>query len=401
MHLKFALRRWQRQALVRWRNSGSKGIVKVVTGAGKTVFAEACILDFLKRYPTGCVLIIVPTVALADQWTVCLQEELSCTPAEIGYFAGTKKSKPSIVNVMVINTARRKEEYLPATGPWFVIVDECHRAASTKNRKALSGKFEAALGLSATPEREYDEGFSEVLVPLIGDLIYEYGLWEARDDGIVAPFELVNVRVDMLGDELQQYQRLSKAIGIKKRQLLKTEKEDVRFAIEALLRARARVSARATARIPATIKLIERHRNCQVMVFHEDIRSAGEIARLAKERGHSVAVYHTRIGPLIRQSNLRLYRQRVYSVLVSCRALDEGVNLPETQAAVIASATASTRQRLQRLGRVLRPAKNKAEAVVYSIYATDVEEERLLAEAKSLDEMVRVTWLRIGGVRAN
>jgi len=261
----------------------------------------------------------------------------------------------------------------------------------------MAGHFAATLGLSATPEREYDTGFTDVLVPQIGDIIYEYGLREARKDGVVAPFELVNVRVEMLDDERQQYQRLSKAIGMKKKQLLSAGGgQDIQAAIESLLRARARISARATSRIPVASKLVERHAGAQVMVFHEDISCAGKIASLVKERGRSVAIYHTRIGPLIRQSNLRLYRQRVFSVLVSCRALDEGVNLPETEAAVIAAATSSTRQRLQRLGRVLRPSKNKDKAVIYTLYATDVEEERLVAESDALSDLAHVTWLKTG-----
>lgn len=96
----------------------------------------------------------------------------------------------------------------------------------------------------------------------------------------------------------------------------------------------------------------------------------------------------------MRRENLRLYRRGVFDVLVTCRALDEGFNVPETQVAVVASSTASSRQRIQRLGRVLRPSPGKEEAKIYTIYATQLEQERLLREASALAEVSSVTWMR-------
>jgi superfamily II DNA or RNA helicase len=109
-----------------------------------------------------------------------------------------------------------------------------------------------------------------------------------------------------------------------------------------------------------------------------------------------VTVYNTKITPNIRRDNLLLYRKGLFDVLISCRALDEGTNVPETAVAIIASATASQRQRIQRLGRVLRPSKGKQEALVYTIYATDPEEERLRTEALRLGPIASVEWFKTG-----
>jgi superfamily II DNA or RNA helicase len=80
---------------------------------------------------------------------------------------------------------------------------------------------------------------------------------------------------------------------------------------------------------------------------------------------------------------------------VCCRALDEGINVPETAIAILASSTASIRQRVQRLGRVLRPAHGKEFADIYTIYASDTEESRLTAEAENLGEICKVTWSQV------
>ena len=81
--------------------------------------------------------------------------------------------KTGSTNLAVINTASE----LPTTGHWgklFLIVDECHKAASDSFRKVLDIKSTASLGLSATPERPYDDGLEKVLIPALGPVIFTY-----------------------------------------------------------------------------------------------------------------------------------------------------------------------------------------------------------------------------------
>jgi superfamily II DNA or RNA helicase len=75
------------------------------------------------------------------------------------------------------------------------------------------------------------------------------------------------------------------------------------------------------------------------------------------------------------------------------------MNAPETTVAVIASSTASVRQRIQRLGRVLRPAPGKTHATVYTIYATASEEQRLRKEENGLHGVASVAWLKSSSKR--
>lgn len=393
MKLKFNLRAWQQEALIRWCENNQRGIVQVVTGGGKTIFAEACMQRFLANHSAGRFLIVVPTIALADQWAVSLEEELGLDASSIHIGHRRYDLKKHIVSILVINSARNKEKHFPLNVAWMIIVDECHRSGSNENRKALIGSFSASLGLSATPERQYDDALKKVIIPALGEIVYSYSLAEARKDNVVTPFELVNVRVDMLADEKRQYARVSRIIGMKKHHDDAPNDES----IKALLRRRACISNNASIRIPVSAKLLEQHSEEKTIVFHENVNAVEAIARIAHTRGHSVITYHTGIALPIRLSNLRLYRRGVYSIMVSCRALDEGVNIPETRVAIIAAASASNRQRIQRLGRVLRPAKGKAKAVIYSLYATSIEENRLLAEAKEMEDSgtAIVRWLRV------
>lgn len=102
--LRFEPRNWQVQALERWLST-MRGIISVVTGGGKTAFAFFCIVEFLKKYPEGQILIIVPTSALLDQWHIGLQEDLGLSEKSIACYSGVEKPRKSLtVNIFVINT---------------------------------------------------------------------------------------------------------------------------------------------------------------------------------------------------------------------------------------------------------------------------------------------------------
>lgn len=386
-------RLWQRRALDEWRTR-MRGVASVVTGGGKTIFAFLCMHEFWKEHEDGRVVIVVPTVTLLDQWYVGLQEDLGVPANAIACFSGQEKpKKPALVNVLVINSARHLMRNLAQANHVFLIVDECHRAGSPQNAKALEGTFVATLGLSATPQRDYDRGFDDHVVPALGPVIFEYDYTQAYADRVVAPFDLVNVEVDLLPREREEYDRLTKRAAVLLRKL-RTTKSAVagEETLKRVLQQRAAISATARMRLPVAAKIVEQHLGARTIVFHERVRSATDLFDVLQQRNHSVCLYHSKIAPEVRRDNLRLFRRGIFDVLISCRALDEGMNVPETVVAVIASSTASQRQRIQRLGRVLRPSKGKEKAIIYTLYATEQERRRLLEEAGRMDGVAEIVW---------
>ena len=392
--LRFHPRKWQAEALREWKK-GFRGIVKVVTGAGKTVLAETCMVAFREKYPEGRIVIIVPTIALLDQWFVSLTEELHVPDQEIACFSGEdKKRTPKPVNILVVNSARKLASKISGGKDSFLIVDECHRVGSIMNAQALRGKHRATLGLSATPERQYDEGFEKNVLPVLGPIVFTYDYRQGLHDRIVAPFELINVHVDMLAHERAAFDKLSRQAA---RAFARLQKEGgTKEHLTRILQRRAAVSSSAVMRIPVTAALIEKHKGKRTLVFHERIEAANSLLNIINSRKHSCTIYHSKIGPILRRDNLRLYRRGVFDILVTCRALDEGTNIPETTVAIIAASTASERQRIQRLGRVLRPFPGKKGAIIYTIYASKPEEIRLRKEAEALEGVTSVSWTRAG-----
>lgn len=385
-----APRKWQQAALELWKEK-LKGVVSVVTGGGKTLFAEMCMVEFIEQYPLGKVILVVPTISLLDQWYVSLQEDLELQSQEISCFSGEEKAKSlGLVNIFVINSARKYNKNQFENYNVLLIVDECHRAGSEVNSHALQFPHKAALGISATPERQYDEGFEAFIIPSLGPIIYRYDYAQAYQDNIICNFDLLNVKVDLLSFEQKKYDKLTKQIAIESEKVRRNRISDDR--LKKLMLQRASVSNSAVMRIPVTVKLAEHFRSNRLIIFHERVEAAERIYNLLITKNHSVTIYHSMIGPFIRRDNLRLMRKGIFESLVTCKALDEGLNIPEIDTAIIASSTASIRQRIQRMGRVLRPAMGKEKARIITLYSTDTEETRLLREASTLSEISNIFW---------
>ena len=387
--VKFEPRQWQLRALEKWELDW-RGIVEVVTGGGKTVFGQMCLAHFFRKTYGGQALIVVPSVSLLDQWYVALQDELGVSSADIGLRSGNDVCEGTErIVISVINSARGFTEKFARNGSVFLIVDECHRAGSPSNSNALLGQFTATLGLSATPMRDYDEGFDTYIAPRLGPIIYRYTYLDAARDSVISPFSLINVGVDLLPDEADMYQKYTRSIG---KEMRNSNPQEAESKLKRLLQLRAGVSMNAVWRIPTAAKLVELHRGERTVVFHERIDAANHIYTILKARGHRATIYHTKIGAEVRRDNLRLFRNGQFDVLVCCRALDEGINVPEASVAVIASSTAGQRQRIQRLGRILRIAPGKDSATIYTIFATEQERERLEREESVLQGVSVVVW---------
>ena len=391
MHLQREPRQWQRDALAAW-TAGFQGVVSVVTGAGKTIFAMQCMLAVWERHPGTKVLIVVPTIALMDQWRAALHDELEIDPGDIDLVGGgVRRIEKSLVTVAVLNSARELVAELTGEGRWFLIVDECHRVASTENRKVLAGSYIATLGLSATPERQYDELFESVVVPSLGSIVFRYGYHDASADGIISKFELWNMRVPASISEEKQLTTDNRAISMEIKRL-RAAGDSNSTRLRNLLMRRSRHSQRVRSRIPAALALVERFGGRRGLVFHESIQSANEIAAELAGRGHRARAYHSQLGAPTRYLNLLLYVRGQVDVLVTCRALDEGLDVPEAEFGVISASTASVRQRIQRLGRVLRPHPDKDTATVVTMYVLPGEAEALRIESERLEGVAEVRW---------
>ena len=261
------LRLWQEAAYKNWISNNLRGIVEVATAGGKTRFALECLLHYRTLVTDECIVIITPTTALADQWSFALIEDMGISEADICIWPETADLKKKI-HILVINTARTKLPKIIELHPdAFVIADEVHRFGSEENSKAFSSKFKYSLGLTATAEREFDDGLSEVLIPAFGKIVYEYSLINASKDEIISPFALINVEVPLLGDEQDDYDKLSKSIA---RALGQGNSERAML----LSMRRANVAKNSSMRVPSALQIARFEKDQKILIFHESINKA-------------------------------------------------------------------------------------------------------------------------------
>lgn len=420
--LKKKLYVWQEECLASWWEHEGRGIVNVVTGAGKTVLALGAIalvsssISLYARY-TLKVKIIVPKIFLASQWVKALRVDFGISEEDIGIFHGLRKDP---VNrkfmIYVVNSARNSlsnhilDDFKKGKSV-FIIADECHHYGSKENSRIFDFITEIpnmssnvkyySLGLSATPEgRRYEE----TIVPALGKEIYKYGFSEALNANVINHFSIFNIQVNFTPLERVEYVELSEQIAKLLLSLrrkcpnifhirssaffaalenlsMTAENEDIRNLSQAFLLLslkRKEIVYRASNRINCVKDiLLCIPDTAKVILFNERIDIADSLTTvLQREFPGQVGCYHSGMDHHTKHKALKKYDQGELRILVTCKALDEGLNVSETDVGIIVSSTSSTRQRVQRLGRILRRSAKKTSARLFYLHISASNEDR-------------------------
>ena len=140
---------------------------------------------------------------------------------------------------------------------------------------------------------------------------------------------------------------------------------------------RKQVTVSAASRVRCALALLLRlHPTDRVLIFSERIAQAEEMAAAIRRRmGNICVIYHSRMTRYARERNLQAFHENRARVLVSCRCLDEGIDVPNANIGIVLSGSAVERQHIQRLGRLLRRAPGKAAACLYHISIREAAED--------------------------
>lgn len=398
-HVESGLYRWQGEALARWRDARYRGVIEATTGSGKTRLAIAAIHEVRRKTEHLCVAVIVPTLALADQWREALREGLPARSADIGEFhsATTQATEWRGQDILIIVANSARHNFALIRDRWakrdpgsavLLIADECHRLGSAINAQVLEVPVDFSLGLSATAERD-DFGDSVFVAPKLGDVIYRYSLQEAQSDRVVANVRGVNLYVRFNDREREEWTRLNYEVArlsgvalhrhettsrAKLRELARDDASVARL-VEVLEQQQALIDS-CTSRRACLAQIVDwiEQTDERTIVFHEQIVGAERVFRDLRDRGVAVRLDHSSLKRPERAASLADFRAGRARVLVAVRALDEGINVPDARVAVIAAGSRRRRQRLQRIGRVARLSEGKDSAVVITILALESPE---------------------------
>jgi superfamily II DNA or RNA helicase len=382
------LRSYQKNAKNSWLNHGKRGIFEMATGTGKTFTAIGCLKEVQRETPELFVVITCPTQNLVSQWERELRKwdfdaittlkgksdwRPLITKLINNYNYGIRTDSSTTIIVTTYATFSKKEfieTIQKNTKPLMLIADEVHTAGSPTIQDALLPDYKFRLGLSATPQRYFDEegtGFLfEYFKPTIdcnncheNSTIFQMNIKDAIENKILVPYYYYPHYVNLTEDELEEYQIITRKL---QPELNKKPQEQNKELLTILLNKRANILKNAEKKIDEFKEIIKDNQKLKYSLVYCAPSKTSNInsqMNLVQEILNEVPIPNSIIKSDL--TNLKEREQildQVQSGTLNCaiaiNILDEGVDIPPLQTAIILASTGNPKQFVQRRGRILR-----------------------------------------------
>ncbi|MFD7641822.1 DEAD/DEAH box helicase family protein [Kitasatospora sp. NPDC059795] len=393
------IRDYQKQAVHNWFAREGRGIFRMATGTGKTVTALAAAAQLStvlqKSGRSLLTVIVVPYQHLVDQWAddvarfgitaVRAYESTNAwsrRAADLLY--GLALGIASAGVVITTNKTFGEEPFQRLLsgyhGRLLFIADEAHNLGAARLRTKLPSNAQHRLGLSATPERWFDDAGTEALTDYFGDIAFEMGIGEAIRQGALCRYNYWPVLIELDEEEAELYVVVTSKIAKLMAARLGNDPLDEDSPLGALLRKRANILGHARGKLPALKRELDR-RNAQSyqlvycaegrhpISYENGVEEPTQLDQVVSMAGVElrmpVARYTSETSRADRQDVLRRFSDgRSIRAVVSMRCLDEGVDVPAARIAYLLASSSNPRQFIQRRGRVLRRSAGKGNAEI-------------------------------------
>lgn len=359
---------YQSEALQAWEQNGGCGVVVLPTGAGKSFVAQLAMAS--KRRST---LIVTPTLDLVAQWHLNLETAFGIHCGIIG--GGTYDLQP--VTVTTYDSAYIHMERIGNTFGMLVFDEVHHLPTQTYALGAQHAIAPFRLGLTATPERESPLTYQQ----LIGPIVYTQTIRALAGENL-ANYETIQYEVELEADERAEYDefracyldfiranhiRVGTPDGWTEFLRQSSRSPQGRAALHAH-RAQRAITQHCRAKMKLLTQLLAQHRTDRTIIFTADNATVYRISReyLVPAITHQSPVKE-------RRAILEGFNNGTYPVVVTSKVLNEGVDIPAANVAIVLSGSGSVREHVQRLGRILRAAKDKT-AILYELVAKNTSE---------------------------
>lgn len=378
----------QKQVLEDWEKHEHHGIVNFATGAGKTLTAIEGVRRWIDR--GGASVILVPGQELHSQWISEIETEI---PDIQILPAGAGSSKPEWMRLLSIystpDKSRSVRRLIVATNATFasddfqrrlktgrdllIVADEMHRAGTQSVLPVLERTAcGATLGLSATFERQFDEEGTERLVNFFGPVLSPViGLTEALMLGLLVPYDYRLHEINLEDDEQESYDVLTTRIG--QRIAMGSKVNDADDMLRRLMILRSRILKQARNKGPTAVRILldEYQAGDRWLVYCDDKKQLGDVVKGCLDAGLPVLEFYSGMEG-DRKAVLESFG-RYGGIIVAIRCLDEGIDIPVTDHAMILASSTVRREYIQRRGRVLRrsPASGKVSAEIHDLMLVD------------------------------
>jgi superfamily II DNA or RNA helicase len=360
----------QGRAIHAWEAANRCGILAMATGSGKTLTSLIAAKRLSDEKSKLMILIAVPTRPLLRQWEqdVLLfglqpyvadngssKDHLTAIDRKIQSLElGLSRVEVAIVTLNLLKNEKMRQILSSSGDDILLIADEMHNLGTEKFTQAPPN-VRYKLGLSATPERQYDQLGTEALLEYFGNVVFEFSLDEAIGVCLV-PYDYFLHEVELSPEEMEEYVELSRKI--KRMMAINDGATD---GVQRLLEKRAQILETAHKKIETLKQLLQAVgtddiRHTLVYCSDKNRDQIVQVNSLLSQLGikfHQVTAEESADRGKVK-SILEQFRKKNTSVLTAMRILDEGFNIPEIATAFVLASNSVERQWTQRRGRVLR-----------------------------------------------
>lgn len=400
------LRDYQYDAVSRWLENGRRGIFEMATGTGKTWTAISCIENTLKADGAGVLVVVAcPYRHLVRQWV----DELAKwkIEAESAYESSTSWETDLNNRVVQLNDGILKKLVIVTTHTTFsgdkfvkmvqqcqkrilVVGDEVHKIGSEHHGDGLLEEYDYRLGLSATPERYFDDAGTKKIFDFFDEVVFKFELDKAIQQGYLTHYFLFPHVVYLTDEESATYRGLGQKIAIE----YSKEHYDHDL-LKRLLIKRSKVVKAAENKVAQLEKLMEEVGSLDHCLVYCSERQLEDISRVLHGMGIIFHRFTSKESTPKRKRLLGEFEHGVKAVLLAIKCLDEGVDVPSTKTAIILASSHNPIEFIQRRGRILRPHSGKKHAVIHDMIAFPVPLTGEQAYTDSEKDMIKKEFDRL------
>ena len=371
------------------------GILAMATGTGKTVTAMKIINKLFDSGEIRRVVITMYGNDLLDQWAIQIRENYK--NKQINYHYASQKMMKDFVmhpddSVLILSRDARNLsklldlfDRLPGDyrNDTLFVFDEVHGAGSNTFVENLSGRlspYRYRLGLSATPEREYDEAGNDFLLNEIGEVIFEFTLQDVIQKGILCEFNYIPLPYVLSDEEKLKKRKIIAAFNAKKESGEPVDEKDM-FTQLAL------VNKTAVNKLEEFESLISQRPELlqKCIIFVQTMEYGAKLQEILVRYSDKYHTYYADDEKI----NLENFAAGKIDCLLTCKKVSEGIDISSVTNIILFSSDRSRLVTTQRIGRALRLDKNNPEkkATVVDFVIEDSEENDNNADAD------RAEWL--------
>ena len=405
---------FQTEALHSWEKANYHSVLAMATGTGKTFTALKCV----EKTPKNVLVIVaVPQDALVEQWKNEIESEFGsgCRIIAAHSSSDWKNKLKHLVSAMKLGVGDEKRNFVVGTiqtlhKPKFVeyllgispekimlIADEVHHVGAAQYVKLLQIDGHYRLGLSATPERFWDDQGNQSIFEYFGPVSFEYDISKAIKSGFLTPYDYHITVAYLTENERKEFASLSLRITRELNKVCQAYPDMKRFGIPTLMQnlerldysafaklrtlylARVDLFKAATNKQDALRELVRTHKLRRCLVYCNDLQHLNQCATLLHQEGFIADEYSSALPFDLRAKLLNSFADDYAETrfLLSVKCLDEGIDLPAVDSAILIASSRSTREFVQRRGRVLRKHPSKSTSSIYDIVVLPVNIEEL------------------------